>query len=256
MCDPSRLAARRNHMSSTLSAAATALLTLTFALSPAVTEPFMGYRADQLPNPIPNPLIQPAGIAFSIWGIIYSWLVISALYGWVKRRDDPAWTPVRLRLLPALAIGTAWLWVANQSAIWGTVTIIAMAASAIAALRATPVGLDRWTLRSPIAIFAGWLTAACHVSATVTLAGYGAFLSEATWTYLGLGSALVIGLATQIKRPGAPEYGLTLIWALAWIVLDVRMASGPIAVAALIAAASIGALLLWQQSRKERFLFT
>ncbi len=84
------------------SAALTLLLTLTFVLSPLVTSPFSGFRADQLPIPQIEPPVQPAGYAFAIWGLIYGWLVVSAIYGLWKRRDDVAWQSARLPLLGSL----------------------------------------------------------------------------------------------------------------------------------------------------------
>ena len=68
----------------------TLLLTATFVLSPLVTNPFSGFRADQLPIPQIEPPVQPAGYAFAIWGLIYSWLAISALFGVAKRAEDDA----------------------------------------------------------------------------------------------------------------------------------------------------------------------
>lgn len=73
----------------------TALFTATFVGSPLVTSPFSGFRADQLPLPQINPPVQPAGWAFAIWGLIYSWLVVSAVFGLLKRGADPDWNAAR-----------------------------------------------------------------------------------------------------------------------------------------------------------------
>lgn len=57
------------------------ILTIAFAVSPAFTTPFSGFSVHQLPIPQIDPPIQPAGYAFSIWGLIYSWLIVSAVFG-------------------------------------------------------------------------------------------------------------------------------------------------------------------------------
>ncbi len=49
----------------------TLTLTLAFFAAPFLTEPFSGFRDDQLPVPQSNPPLQPAGYAFAIWGVIY-----------------------------------------------------------------------------------------------------------------------------------------------------------------------------------------
>jgi|GEM_PF-5700137 len=64
------------------------IATLAFVLSPLVTEPFSGFERDQFPIPQIDPPVQPAGYAFGIWGLIYLWLVVSAIYGAAARRDD------------------------------------------------------------------------------------------------------------------------------------------------------------------------
>ena len=107
------------------------ILTATFVVSPAFTDPFMGFTADQLPYPQIDPPVQPAGYAFAIWGLIYGWLVISAVFGVWKRADSPSWDYVRAPLVVSLAVGTPWLAIANASAIWATITIFIMAAAAI-----------------------------------------------------------------------------------------------------------------------------
>ncbi len=194
------------------------LATVAFGVAPFVTPPFTGYDPSMFPVPIVRPSIQPAGYAFSIWSVIYLWLITHAGFGLWKRAETLAWVAVRLPLTVALLVGTVWLWIAGQSAIWGTVTIWVMAGAAILAfLRADPA-VDRWMLSGPTAIFAGWLSAASAVSTGVLIAGYG-WLSDTASAAAMLALVLVIAVAVQMRRPAMPVYGLTVIWALVGIIV-------------------------------------
>lgn len=201
----------------TLRAVLTAIATATFVASPVFTAPFSGFRADQLPVPQIDPPVQPAGWAFSIWGLIYGWLVVSAVFGLWKRAGDGDWNRARGPLILCLGAGTFWLALANASAIGATVLIFAMAALAIAAAIFAPAR-DRWLFQAPVAILAGWLTAASFVSLGSTAAGYGLLTGSLGWAVAGILGALALGLAVQRRLPRAPEYGLTLVWALSGII--------------------------------------
>ena len=214
----------------------TLILTATFVVSPAFTNPFMGFTADQLPYPQIDPPVQPAGYAFAIWGLIYSWLVVSAVFGVWKRRSDAAWDHVRAPLMISLAVGTPWLAIANASAVWATITIFIMSAAAIVALIRAPK-VDGWWLQAPVGIFAGWLTAASFVSLGSTAAGYGIALGSLGWAYLAIILALGVTLAVIARKPTAPEYGITVIWALIGII--VANLSGAVGVMILAAAGII-----------------
>lgn len=194
----------------------TAIFTATFLMSPAFTS-FSGFEANQLPIPQVDPPIQPAGYAFSIWGLIYLWLGYSAAFGIWKRGDDPAWDRARLPLILSLGIGTPWLYLATQSPILATVMIILMAATAIVALLKAPE-FDRWTFEMPIAIYAGWLTAASFVSIGSTMAGYGIVFGSLGWAYICIIGALAVSLFVYSKRHNQ-AYLLTVIWALVGIVV-------------------------------------
>lgn len=195
----------------------TLLFTATFVGSSFFSS-FTGFEANQLPVPQINPPIQPAGYAFAIWGLIYGWLIASAVFGLWKRAKDPAWDVMRAPLIASLALGTPWLWVATQSAIAATVLIFAMAVPAIYAMLHAPKA-DRWLARKPVAIYAGWLTAASFVSLGSTMAGYGVGFGSTGWAYLGIALALIVTLSVQVKMPEARAYGLTVVWALIGIIV-------------------------------------
>jgi len=228
----------------------TLLFTASFVLSPAFTSPFSGFRADQLPIPQIDPPIQPAGYAFSIWGLIYGWLAISAVFGLLRRADDAAWNRARGSLIISLALGTPWLAVANASAIWATILIVAMAAPAIAALILTPRH-DRWWFRAPVAIYAGWLTAASFVSLGSTAAGYGILFDSTGWAYAGIIGALAVALVVQRSVPGAPEYGMTVIWALIGIIVSNGLSLNPVTMLAVagVAVIAVATLLISRNAR-------
>ena len=193
----------------------TLALSLAFAAAPLVSGDFTGFSADQLPVPQINPPVQPAGYAFAIWGPIYLWLVVSAVYGVVSRPVDPRWTAARVPLCMSLGVGVPWLVIAQISAIWATITIIIMAATAIWALHRTPAA-EVWWLRGPIAFYAGWLTAASFVSLATTMAGYGILFDSYGWAFVGIIGALIVAVVTYRRTP-TPFYFGSVIWALVGI---------------------------------------
>lgn len=209
---------KRNTYMKNIFAWLTLIFTTTFVVSPAVTNPFMGFTADQLPIPQIDPPVQPAGYAFAIWGLIYAWLMVSAIFGLWKRANDPSWDRARKPLIVSVAVGTPWLAIANASAVWATITIFIMAVTAITALLGAPK-TDRWWLQAPVGIYAGWLTAASFVSLASTSAGYGIAFESLGWAYLAITLALAVTVTVLSRRPSAPEYGLTVIWALVGIIV-------------------------------------
>jgi len=247
LLEPKREAARIYGMKQTLSYL-TLAATAAFAVAPALTNPFMGFTADQLPVPQIDPPIQPAGYAFAIWGLIYSWLVVSAVFGVLKRRDDDGWHHARMPLIVSLVIGVPWLAIANASAIWATVTIALMAAFAIAALLRAPA-TDRWWLQAPVGIYAGWLTAASFVSIGSTMAGYAVLTDGQGWAYLGVIGALIVALAVLWHKPNAPEYGLTVVWALVGIIVANGMANVPVTGLAIAGALLLATTAFWFNRR-------
>lgn len=226
------------------------IATLAFGIAPFVTPPFTGYDPGMFPVRIERPSIQPAGYAFSIWSVIYLWLIAHAVYGLWKRPENPSWDAVRLPLATAVGVGAVWLGIAGVSAVWGTVTIWIMAAGAILAfLRADPA-VDLWMLSGPTAIFAGWLSAAAAVSTGVFIAGYG-WLTDTQSAAAMLALVLGIAVTVQMRRPEMPVYGLTVIWALIGVI--VANASANLTVAVLAASGiAVMAITIWQAPRAAR----
>ncbi len=231
-----------------LKAALTFLFTVTFIASPLLTDPFMGFSENQLPIPQINPPVQPAGYAFAIWGLIYAWLFLSATYGLALRVDDPDWERARTPLIISLLIGTPWLMVANQNAVAATVMIFAMAGFAILAVLRGPRH-DRWLFQAPVAIYAGWLTAASFVSLGSTAAGYGLVFDQIGWAYAAVGAALLVALTVQNRVKTAPEYGATVIWALVGIIVANLAGVTGVAIAAGVGIVVIGLTLARNTAR-------
>jgi hypothetical protein len=188
------------------------LAILAMVAAPALTPAFTGYDPATFPVRIERPAIQPAGYAFSIWGLIYLWLLAHAVFGLVKRRDDPAFLRPALPLLVSGLLGSVWLAIASSAPITATLVILVMGGLAMLAYLRADQTQDRWLLAAPLAIYAGWLTAACGVSVGVILAGYGV-LSNTGAALLMLAVVIAVALFVQTRRPAMPVYGATVVWA-------------------------------------------
>jgi hypothetical protein len=188
---------------------------LAFVVSPLVTQPFTGFDPAQMPIPVLRPPIQPAGYAFSIWGVIYLWLLASAGFGLIRRDTAPDWDAPRGALIASLAIGASWIAVALSAPVTATVLIWLMLFGAVMALRRAPAR-DRAWLAWPVGLYAGWLTAASCVALGTVAIGHG-LGSERTVSWIMLVVALLLA-AGLTQRLHVASYPIAVAWALVGVV--------------------------------------
>lgn len=193
------------------------IVAITFAIAPFWSPEFGGIPPEIYPFPQDKPPVQPAGYAFAIWGIIYLWLIVHAALGAFKYRDDIQWDFGRPALIISLLVGTFWLPVALVSPIWAMVMIWIMLIAALVSLYETKYAEPNWAANLPVALYAGWLTAASFVSIGLVLAGYG-FLSQTTAAIVALSLAFVFALINQAKLKHL-TYGLAVAWGFAGIMV-------------------------------------
>lgn len=204
----------RSRMTSVLHLAGTVAL----AAAPFFVTDFAGFRSNQFPVPLDNPPMQPAGYAFSIWLVIYLWLIGGAVFGLIKRADSPDWTAMRVPLIISLIASTVWLPVATMSVLLSTIIIwIALAFALLAVLRAGHT--DALWQRGPVGLYAGWLTAASSVSIGLLLAGFGVTGAQ-TAALLSILIALVIAVGMLRRRADTPSFAVGLIWALVAVIVQ------------------------------------
>jgi hypothetical protein len=222
---------------------------IAFAISPFLNSEFGGFDPDRFPIPQDKPPVQPAGWAFAIWGVIYLGLIGHAVYGVSRHRDDPNWDAGRLALLISLGVGVAWLPIALVSPIWASVLIFLMLGTSLMSLyqmRSTrPRSIALW----PVALYAGWLTAASFVSIGLIGAGYGIVFAEFGWAIVALCVAVVFALINIVRLKLWP-YGIAVVWGLTGITAQNYGSEPMIAGLAGVAALLVGAVTVQQNSRR------
>jgi hypothetical protein len=224
------------------------IATIGFALTPAFTPPVAGYNPALFPVQIARPAIQPAGYAFAIWGVIYVWLITHAVFGVWLKRDVPEWDAPRLWLIAAAFLGAVWLVVSPDYPRAATLVIWAMLLAAVGAFLRTPTEPDRWMLSAPVAMLAGWVSAAAAVALGVVLARDG-YLPDMLSAVVMLALVLAIAVTVQMRKPAMPVYGLTVIWALGGVIWANRATSMTVVV---IAASGITIMALMLLSLRKR----
>lgn len=214
---------------------------IAFVLSPFLAQPFTGFDPAQMPITVEKPPIQPAGYAFSIWGVIYLWLLASAGFGLIRRDTALDWDRARWPLFASLAIGAGWIAVALSAPVMATILIWAMLLGALAALWHAPARDPAW-FALPVGLYAGWLTAAACVAFGTVAMGYG-WGGEVALSWIMLLVALGLAVALSLRLRVA-TYPIAVAWALVGVV--VANGFGPFGIAAGLGALALLALALRQ----------
>ncbi len=219
---------------------------IAFAMSPWLSGGFAGFSPAQFPVKQDFWPVQPAGWAFSIWGAIYTWLIFGAVWGLINAPHDPNWRSMRRPLLVSLGVGSFWVMAANASPVLATFMIVAMAVLATAAMLRAGFSNPAWQVR-PVALYAGWLTAATGVGTGVVLSGYGILQPQASALVM-MSCVLITALYVQSRRRQEWAYPLAVIWALCGIIA----ANMPTQNWPVIALAALGILALTYRTLKGR----
>ena len=214
--------------------------------------PINGRNPGEISDSFPN-LFVPAGITFSIWGVIYLFLLGFLIYqakDLFKSPQDA--TPWFSKIGPffiltcAANIGWIFAWHYNHVEISLGVMVIFLILlitiyQRLGIGRGTVSSGIKWFVHIPFSIYLGWITVAtiANVTALLVSIGWDGFgISEIFWTVGMIFIATLIGQKMLSSR-GDIAYSLVLIWAFAGIILKQKGIEQNIVISA-----SIGIVLI------------
>lgn len=191
------------------------LLTVAFAVSPILSNGFGGFYPESFPVQVDRWPAQPAGLAFSIWGLIYLGLILAAAWALWRPETMPGWGRAAWPLGLSLFVGVFWIEAALRSPPIATAMILVMAAAAIMAMLRVGPGWREW---GPLGLYAGWLTAASGVALSAVATGYG--IMPARIAAIALIMCVLIAVVwVASARPRAWTYRAGVIWALFGVIV-------------------------------------
>jgi hypothetical protein len=194
--------------------------------------PLNGRRTGDISAAYPS-LFTPAGVTFSIWGLIYLLLAAHVLYqlGLFGDRPETATETAllnRVGLLFALSsvLNTAWIFAWHYdliplSAVLLAGILICLALIVTTVRRANPTARQRIFVGVPFSVYFGWSTVAVVSNITVLLVywNWNRFgIAESGWAVIIVLVAMAIGTLTMVRNRDV-AYGLVLIWAFAGILI-------------------------------------
>ena len=187
--------------------------------------PINGVNTGQVSDSYRN-LFAPAGLTFSIWGLIYLLLAGYTFYQIGLFQGDKK--TINLGLLHKTSIlfsvssiaNTAWVFSWHYYMIPLSMLLISIILICLILINQTInqeqlSTRDKVFVRLPFSVYFGWITVATIANATtlfVHLGWKGFGISEPVWAVLVIIIGMLIGSATLIKNRDI-AYGLVLVWA-------------------------------------------
>lgn len=176
-----------------------------------------------------RPLIEPAGYAFTIWGLIYAGTIAYGIYQALpSQRDNPLFGRIGWFTAGAFLGTVAWLFAARAGMIWLAFLVIAamlgLLVPAYRAILAARPGFSAWQraiVLYPFGLFAGWLSVATVANLAAALK-YGGWMSgnvELTVTIVLITLAGAVGSVVAFMSRGELGYTAAVVWALVAILV-------------------------------------
>lgn len=193
--------------------------------------PINGISTGEISDSYPN-LFAPAGITFSIWGLIYLLLALHTLFqiGIIKDKKAKIKNDVMHKIAIAFSatslINAAWIFAWHY--LFFPLSLLLMVCLLLCLFYIVDLiklknlsNFEKLFVRLPFSIYFGWITVATIANVTIMLVSieWGGFgLSETFWTVLMLLTATLIGGATVIRLKDI-AFGGVLVWAFIGILL-------------------------------------
>lgn len=206
------------------------------ALSAAL--PINGITPGEVSDSYPN-LFAPAGITFSIWGLIYLLLAGYTLYqlGLFRGRDKAVNQDLLRKTGIVFSVSSlvnvAWIFSWHYRVLPLSMLLMVLLLICLIDIRhiihAQKLSArEKLFVQLPFSVYFGWITVATIANATtllVSLGWEGFGVSEPIWTIAALMAGVLIGASVAIRFKDI-AYGLVLIWAYSGILLKHLQPSG------------------------------
>lgn len=189
-----------------------------------------GAISDAYPN-----LFAPAGITFSIWGLIYLLLAGYVLYLFIgsSQKNNELFNKINPLFIASSLANISWVFAWHYDYIGLSVFI--MAALLILLIKIADIiriqkfsSLEKLLIWAPFSVYFGWITVAAIANFTVFLVsiGWNGFgIADFVWTSIILLVGALIGILRMSKDKNI-AYGLVLVWTYLGILLKHISASG------------------------------
>lgn len=168
-------------------------------------------------------LFAPAGITFTIWGLIYLLLLGHSIYQLVKGKklyEEQSYKSIGLWFTFSSIINSIWIFTWHYEIIWlSLILMVGILVSLITInmiLRNMELSFkEKIFIRIPFAVYFGWITVASIANVTTFLVsinwnGFG--VSEVIWTDMIIIIGAIIGFVAILYYKSI-SYGLVIIWA-------------------------------------------
>jgi hypothetical protein len=205
----------------------------------ATTVPLGGMTTGALSDMYPN-LFVPAGLTFSIWGVIYLLLGIFVVYGLIfsAKKAEPSNSFIeKIGLLFAVTcvanIGWIFSWqyrVLPLSLLCMVILLLSLIAiyNRLNIGRSHAASSEKFLVHLPMSIYLGWISIATIANVTALLVYYkwDRFgINEQIWTVIMIAIGILLGVVALFYRRDI-FYALVVDWAVLGILLK-RMAVDP-----------------------------
>ncbi len=194
--------------------------------------PLNGYNTGELSDMYPN-LFVPAGITFSIWGVIYLLLIVFIISQFINfgNKEEAKKEIINkigsLFFLSSLA-NAAWIFAWHYLYVFlSLIVMLVLLFTLILIYRRLEIGIVNYSKKLysifilPFSIYLGWITIATIANITALLVDinwYGGFLNPVFWTIFVLIIGLIITLYILLIRKDI-AYSLVVIWAYLGIII-------------------------------------
>lgn len=194
--------------------------------------PINNQTTGEISNAYPN-LFTPAGLTFSIWGLIYLLLAGFIIYQFTafarkgEQKKEVLLQKINLLFAATSITNMAWIFTWHYDFI--SMSVILMLVLLIILIRIADilrsVKMSKWEkvwISLPFSVYFGWITVATIANITVFLVSvdWGAFgIPDFVWTSMILLIGASIGIM-RMRKDRKPAYGFVLIWAYLGILLS------------------------------------
>lgn len=221
-------------------------------LSNAPARPLNGKTPAEISNALPN-LFVPANYVFSVWGVIYFFLIAFVVYQALpSQRTNPLLRKIGYNFVVSCIANITWIFLFHYDQ-YG-LSVLAMLTLLVTLIMiytrigvgVTPVkAAERWWIHTPFSVYLGWITVAtvANISFWLTSIDWNGFgLPDAVWAMLMLVVASAVAMLVIVQRRDV-AYSAVIIWALVGIFNNPQIAESDVKTTAIVMAAVVAVTL-------------